>query len=250
MSLSLAPPAHSRLACTKGANRHGGHPTLDPVPLILDDRRVTTEGVDTWIPYEFVRLAQQLTLERFQMSIEGRYCLALMTSQKPELVVGLLGQRNAPDVMPEAPALTRTDVAMLGTRGVYDQKGSDRDAQCLQKLRALRYEPCYLLPLLKYTESSSPTSFSIGRANGQDIYLRDKSISRLHATVDIEGARYVLRDCGSHNHTFVNEQKIERAELQPGDALRFGTVHALVCTPRAVWYAARATPMKPGRHPA
>lgn len=71
--------------------------------------------------------------------------------------------------------------------------------------------------------------FTIGRSPQSDLYIEDPLVSARHAQIDIEppaaaGAppRYVLRDLGSTNSTFLNDAKVESQELRNQDRLRFG----------------------------
>ena len=52
---------------------------------------------------------------------------------------------------------------------------------------------------------------------------KDLDVSTRHAAVSVTGDRYVLRDLGSRNGTYVNGQKIDAdCELADGDMVRFG----------------------------
>jgi pSer/pThr/pTyr-binding forkhead associated (FHA) protein len=68
----------------------------------------------------------------------------------------------------------------------------------------------------------------IGRAEtGQkvDIEVAHGTTSTHHATVENDGARFVLADLGSTNGTFHNEEAIGfqgRRDLRDGDKIRFG----------------------------
>lgn len=69
---------------------------------------------------------------------------------------------------------------------------------------------------------------TIGCYPENDIYLADKSVSRKHAAIKTdEGKRYELRDFGSSNGTYINNEKVERKFLKDGDILRFGTVETV-----------------------
>jgi hypothetical protein len=90
-------------------------------------------------------------------------------------------------------------------------------------------------------EAAYPDRISIGRAPNKDIVLRHASVSKFHGwfEVDDEGMFYVA-DAGSRNSTRINGEIIavrEPTPLEPGDTLRFGSVEALLCSPRTLWTA-------------
>lgn len=62
----------------------------------------------------------------------------------------------------------------------------------------------------------------IGREACCDIELPDDSVSRRHASIECIAGGYFLEDLQSRNGTYVNDHRIERQRLQPGDRLRFG----------------------------
>ncbi|MDF1562645.1 MAG: FHA domain-containing protein [Deltaproteobacteria bacterium] len=73
------------------------------------------------------------------------------------------------------------------------------------------------------------TRNSVGRVEGNTIVLADPSISRQHAEVVLRGASIVVRDLGSSNGTFVNDQPISGPqEVFEGDIVRFGDVELQV----------------------
>ena len=63
---------------------------------------------------------------------------------------------------------------------------------------------------------------TIGRQNTCQVFLQDSSVSRQHARIIREGATFVLIDLNSHNGTWLNEQRIERHTLRPGDSFKIG----------------------------
>jgi pSer/pThr/pTyr-binding forkhead associated (FHA) protein len=63
--------------------------------------------------------------------------------------------------------------------------------------------------------------FSLGR-QGADFTIADPSVSRLHATLSLEGGRFVLRDQRSTNGTFVDGERVEEATLAHGAKFRVG----------------------------
>lgn len=62
----------------------------------------------------------------------------------------------------------------------------------------------------------------IGRDPQCAIPLRDERASKRHASVLIRGAEVIVEDLQSLNGTRVNEVRIERQRLVPGDAIRIG----------------------------
>jgi pSer/pThr/pTyr-binding forkhead associated (FHA) protein len=63
---------------------------------------------------------------------------------------------------------------------------------------------------------------TIGRHPESDIFLDDITVSRRHAEVRREGARYWVRDVGSLNGTYVNRERADDRELTDGDELQVG----------------------------
>ena len=63
----------------------------------------------------------------------------------------------------------------------------------------------------------------IGREVGQcDIVISDVNVSRIHAWITVEKGEVVVIDRGSTNGTFVNNNKVEKAKLKPGDVIHLG----------------------------
>jgi pSer/pThr/pTyr-binding forkhead associated (FHA) protein len=61
-----------------------------------------------------------------------------------------------------------------------------------------------------------------GRHPASDIFLDDITVSRRHAEVLREGARFLVKDVGSLNGTYVNRERVDVAELSSGDELQIG----------------------------
>lgn len=87
---------------------------------------------------------------------------------------------------------------------------------------------------------------SVGRALNKDIVLRDASVSKLHGWFELHEQRdFSLVDAGSKNQTYVNGTAITARRpfpLSPGDAIRFGSVAALLCEAEALWSAIHERP--------
>lgn len=63
---------------------------------------------------------------------------------------------------------------------------------------------------------------TLGRHPKSDIFLDDITVSRRHAEVRRDGARYWVADAGSLNGTYVNRARTEEAELDDGDEIQVG----------------------------
>lgn len=61
----------------------------------------------------------------------------------------------------------------------------------------------------------------IGRDEESEIVIPERQVSRRHASIHLEEDRYVLKDLGSKNGTFVNGQPVlEPHSLQDGDEIQ------------------------------
>lgn len=63
---------------------------------------------------------------------------------------------------------------------------------------------------------------SVGRHPRSDIFLNDVTVSRRHAAVTRQGARYWIEDSGSLNGVYLNRQLVDQAELSEGDEVQIG----------------------------
>jgi ribosomal protein L40E len=62
----------------------------------------------------------------------------------------------------------------------------------------------------------------VGRHPDSDIFLDDVTVSRRHAEFYRQGGRFVVRDVGSLNGTYVNRERIEETDLHEGDEVQVG----------------------------
>ena len=67
----------------------------------------------------------------------------------------------------------------------------------------------------------SPAS-TIGKDPSCSIVLQDGFMSSRHAEIKAEGGIWVLKDLGSTNGTFVNDQRVDKQELVDNDMIMFG----------------------------
>ncbi|MCQ3806561.1 MAG: FHA domain-containing protein [Acidimicrobiia bacterium] len=63
---------------------------------------------------------------------------------------------------------------------------------------------------------------TLGRHPNSVIFLDDISVSRRHAEVQRLGSRYVVRDVGSLNGTYIERERVDEHELADGEVLQIG----------------------------
>ena len=89
-------------------------------------------------------------------------------------------------------------------------------------------------PHLRLEETSESFALTnelttVGRGDGVDVSLEDRSVSRLHAEIYRRGPHLYVSDLGlSANGTRVNGRPVGRRVLVEGDILSFGTVRTRV----------------------
>ncbi len=62
----------------------------------------------------------------------------------------------------------------------------------------------------------------IGRQPENHICLRDPKVSRFHALIKLKDFYLIIKDLESTNGTLVNNARIRRHKLQPGDLIKLG----------------------------
>ncbi|MCL4449196.1 MAG: zinc-ribbon and FHA domain-containing protein [Actinobacteria bacterium] len=73
---------------------------------------------------------------------------------------------------------------------------------------------------MRYVLDSEKTS--VGRHPDSNIFLDDVSVSRRHMEFIKHGDKYLVRDLGSLNGTYVNQKRTEEVELFNGDEVQIG----------------------------
>jgi CheY-like chemotaxis protein/pSer/pThr/pTyr-binding forkhead associated (FHA) protein len=63
---------------------------------------------------------------------------------------------------------------------------------------------------------------TVGRDEDNDIRLSDPSVSKHHAVVRVVKGRPVVEDLGSRNGTFINNERVRKSLLRPGDRITLG----------------------------
>ena len=70
---------------------------------------------------------------------------------------------------------------------------------------------------------------TVGRERGCDITIDDGSLSRKHASLVVRSGIVLIKDLGSKNHTFLENQKVNyEMEIRGGVNLMFGMVNAIL----------------------
>lgn len=69
----------------------------------------------------------------------------------------------------------------------------------------------------------STKEMTLGRSSENDIFLKNKYISRVHARIRIDGSAVIIEDAGSKNGFRVNSVHATRSTLKNGDRLEIGT---------------------------
>lgn len=68
----------------------------------------------------------------------------------------------------------------------------------------------------------------IGRATTCTLFVPDRQSSREHAKLYYDGADLIVEDLGSHNGTYLNNERITREPVVAGDVIRIGGTHFAV----------------------
>jgi Domain of unknown function (DUF4388)/Inner membrane component of T3SS, cytoplasmic domain len=63
----------------------------------------------------------------------------------------------------------------------------------------------------------------IGRSSDLDMVLIEDMVSRKHAKISLQDGEITIADLGSTNGTFVNGEKVKKAQLKEGDRVLIGT---------------------------
>jgi len=64
--------------------------------------------------------------------------------------------------------------------------------------------------------------YRVGRSSRCSFVLGDLSVSRFHAEVKVDSETVWIKDLGSRNGTFIDDERVDEAELLPGQTVRFG----------------------------
>ena len=72
---------------------------------------------------------------------------------------------------------------------------------------------------------------SIGRHSDNDIFVNVDGISRKHAVISVTANGLEIEDLGSSNGTYVNGEKVTKAEIKVGDEIKLDNIRFLIQSP-------------------
>ena len=76
--------------------------------------------------------------------------------------------------------------------------------------------------------SGTREELTVGREGDCDVVLTDATVSRHHLRLCFRDGSWILHDLDSTNGTLVNDHRVGRCRLIPGDRLTLGTARLLV----------------------
>jgi hypothetical protein len=176
--------------------------------------------------------------KRFQSTL---LLLVELPGPESELLEPLEQLSRAVPISPDRPpvdALTTLQVPAFSNRDIV------ADADRTQLLAQLESRTWFILPLQKRSGIGDLHRISVGRSDGNDVVLREPSVSKYHAHFDRnEDGELAVTDDGSKNGTRVNGQPlapgVERW-VQPMDHIQFGKVPTFTCVPAVLRSVLRA----------
>lgn len=68
----------------------------------------------------------------------------------------------------------------------------------------------------------------LGRSSGNDFIIEHATVSSKHCEIALADGEVTVRDCGSTNGTYINDQPVMEARLAEGQVLRLGDVDFFV----------------------
>jgi hypothetical protein len=101
-------------------------------------------------------------------------------------------------------------------------------------------------PLWMETPLSQTEALTIGRESDATLFINHHIVSRRHAVITYANGCYLLRDLGSRNGTFLNDNRLEPYSahiLHPRDKIRIGTAMSYLLEFRSLDQAGEALPL-------
>jgi hypothetical protein len=223
------------------------------------EQQEMSAAISHWKPREMMLNAKQQTLDEFLAECETPYLLLIrLDDPNSELALGLLSQeprdqgrdglgfrtvqRDISSVMESLEAARKAKEQTIEQRNPQKfalRLASGASGHLPVELLSGTY---HVLALRKRSEAAFLRSVSVGRARNHDIVLRHRSVSKFHGSFELDDEGHLfVRDANSSNHTFINGRQVnERAQVQPGDNIQFGSVDTHLCSAEGFWRTVRA----------
>ncbi len=83
--------------------------------------------------------------------------------------------------------------------------------------------------LVQHPISPDMEPITIGRNPGSTVYSKETTVSRNHGRIGWDEEGYYIKDLGSSNGTFINNERTRRAVFRDGDTVRCGEVLEILC---------------------
>jgi hypothetical protein len=133
-----------------------------------------------------------------------------------------LARRRRQDVFPEiepATPASRPDMGMTQIEGLPD--GGERKPTPSPGIHGKIEVQVGGQPISTYLVTDNP--LPVGRDPGQAlVIIQEPIVSKLHCQVFARGGQVFVKDLGSTNGVYVNEEKVGERELQDGDVVFLG----------------------------
>jgi hypothetical protein len=201
--VELTPAGEAHAARPTGAVAAPGVPA-GATAAALAPLQATAPATQTWPVLAGVGLAVVIALSALGFTLMRRPAAAPAYSGSPV---------SSPEGVPDEPE----DVTLIAKMQDLQADGQTL-VLTLKPLLHVQKGPNFG----KFFEVSVDSATSLGRAQGNDIVLDDKAVSSQHARIRPQRGVYELIDLKSTNGTFVNERKVARTHLSPGDLLKLG----------------------------
>lgn len=134
-----------------------------------------------------------------------------------------------------------TSTIHLGVRAVISNADENQSFESLSKLTQEEREVLSHLAktdamLIMHRGSGKGSRFllsgkesetSLGRSPESAIFLDDVTVSRVHASIIAAEKKFILKDRGSLNGTYVNGEPVIEVELKVGDEIQIGKFHMI-----------------------
>jgi hypothetical protein len=128
---------------------------------------------------------------------------------------------------PSAPSDATSTISISGVEAMEGERGEGLSVADQAAVDALPPDSALLI-VQRGPDSGSrflldADVVTAGRHPDSDIFLDDVTVSRRHAEFRrTDGGRFVVRDVGSLNGTYVNRERIDEAKLSGGDEVQIG----------------------------